>query len=114
MLINAETYEKHNDELEMPRPPRNYLDNTLIGRVHWISLNGQTVMAYFWEADNPGVIEGRADGHLGDAESSSEEEVLVSHDVEGKRFHVAVRVRGHMIKVTEGGSRRIWRSGKGR
>ena len=44
--------------------PRNYLDKTLVGRVHWISPNGQAVMAYFWEADNPGVSDGRADGYL--------------------------------------------------
>ena len=52
--------------------PRNYLDKTLVGRVHWISPNGQAVMAYFWEADNPGVSDGRAYGYLGDAEIKTE------------------------------------------
>jgi hypothetical protein len=72
MLIDAETYEKHKDEIERSRPPRNYLDKTLVGRVHWISPNGQVVMAYFWEADNPGVSDGRADGYLGDVEIKTE------------------------------------------
>ena len=67
MLMDAETYEKHKDELEKPHPPRNYLDKTLFGRVHWVSPDGQSVMAYFWDADNPGVSDGYADGWLGDA-----------------------------------------------
>ena len=29
---------------------------------------GLSVMVYFWEADNPGVSDGRADGYLGDAD----------------------------------------------
>jgi hypothetical protein len=67
MRMDAETYEKHKDEIERPRAPRNYLDSTLVGRVHWISPNGQAVMVYFREADNPGVSDGHADGYLGDA-----------------------------------------------
>ena len=34
MLMDAETYEKYKDELEKPHPPRNYVDKTLVGRVH--------------------------------------------------------------------------------
>jgi hypothetical protein len=68
MLMDTETYEKHKDEIERPRAPRNYLGKTLVGRVHWVNPKGLSVMAYFWEADNPGVSDGRADGYLGDAE----------------------------------------------
>jgi hypothetical protein len=50
------------------RPPRTYLEETLVGRVHRVNPKGLRVTAYFWEEDNLGVSDGRADGYLGDAE----------------------------------------------
>lgn len=67
MLMTAEEYEKHKDEMERPHAPKNYLDKVLVGRVHWISPNGLGIDAQFWEADNEGVTDGHPEGYLGDA-----------------------------------------------
>jgi len=86
MLMDTETYEKHKDEIERPRSPRNYLEKTLVGRVHWVNPKGLSLMAYFWEADNPDVSDGRADGYLGDAEIKIEGEAdyKIGDKIQGK------------------------------
>ena len=88
MLMDTETYEKHKHEIERSHAPRNYVEKTLVCRVHWVNPKGLSVMAYFWEGDNPGASDGRPDGYLGDAEIEIEggADYKIGDKVQGKVF----------------------------